>query len=347
MKKLHYLFAALLGGATLSLSSCIDTTEPAGIEAMRTSKAEWLKAKAAFENAEAQLKLVEVERKKILLELERIDLELARMQSEAAKDSLLLAREQMLMSMNAKTAKAEKEYLKSILDVKLAMFDMQDEAVAGKLSEYEWALDAAITTTRDAQEDLANAKFKKTYLEMGETMLFLESELVDRAKAEEELANLKIYVAKLDSLDKLDEENEEALYAQLAKYEDELVALKAQEAEMKKEIADMKYKDPEVAKKVAELTAERDTLTNSKKAKQEVTLVKAKDLNETMTEWLYGYFKNQDAKEAKTLFEVTDNAVTMVEDYAKEFQLDVLPNLLTNDHTSQIKTAVQDSYKTA
>ena len=349
MKKLHYLFAALLGGATLSLSSCIDTTEPAGIEAMRTSKAEWLKAKAAYENAEAQLKLVEVERKKILLELERIDLELARMQSEAAKDSLLMEREKMLLEMNAKVAEAEKSYLESILAVKLAMFDMQDQAVAKKLEEYELALDTAIAKTRGAQQDLANAKFKKTYLEMGETMLFLESELVDRVKAEEELANLKIYVAKLDSLDKLDEENEEALYAQLAKYEDEIVALTAQEAELLKEIEDMKYKDPEVAKKVAELTAERDTLTNSKKAKQQTTLVKAKDLNETMTEWLYGHFKDNDMEEANKLFEVTNNpyAVKMVGDYAEELELDALPDLLTHNYTQWIKTAVEQSYTTA
>ena len=351
MKKFHYFLGALLvGGATMLLSSCIDTAEPAGIEAMRTSKAEWLKAKAAYENAEAQLKLVEVERAKILLELERIDLELARIQSEAAKDSLLLAREQMLLNMNAKTAETEQLYLKTILDVKLALFGMQDDAVASELEKYELALDAAVEATRGAQQDLANAKFKKTFLEIGETKLFLESELVDRAKAEKELANLRIYVEKLDSLDKLDEENEEALYAQLAKYEDELVALKAQEAEMLKEIQDMKYKDPEVAKKVAELTAGKDTLEKSKDAKQLTALVKASDLNETMTEWLYGCFKDRDMEEQATkLFEVTDKPYTvkMVEDYAVELGLNFLPNLLTSDYTQLIMSDVSDAYRAA
>ena len=348
MRKWNY-FLILLVGATLTLTSCIDTTEPAGIEAMRTSKAEWLKAKAAYENAQAQLQLVKVEREKILLELDRIELELARIQSEAAKDSLLLAREQMLLDMNAKTAQAEANYLQTILDVKLALFSMEDDAVAEVLGNYGLALDAAIGAARDAQQDLANAKFKKTYLEIGETLLFLESELVDRAKTEKELANLQLFVAKLDSLDKLDEENEEALYAQIAKYDDELVALKAQENEMLKEIQDMKYKDPEVAKKVAELTAERDTLKNSKQAKQPVTLVKASDLNETMTKWLYNYSETQLGAALEKLFEVTADPYTvkMVEDYAVELVLNGLPYLPNHDYTYWIKEGVSKTYSNA
>ena len=77
MKKLNYFFAALLvGGAALSLSSCIDTTEPAGIVAMRTSTSEYMKAKAGYENALAQLKLVEVEKEKVAVEAAKIALEL-------------------------------------------------------------------------------------------------------------------------------------------------------------------------------------------------------------------------------------------------------------------------------
>ena len=56
MRKWTYLVAALLvGGATTTFTGCIDNDEPAGIEQLPGAKAEFLKAKAAYEDALPQL----------------------------------------------------------------------------------------------------------------------------------------------------------------------------------------------------------------------------------------------------------------------------------------------------
>ena len=69
MRKWTYLVAALLvGGATTTFTGCIDNDEPAGIEQLRGAKAEFIKAKAAYEDALTQIQLVKVEREKVKLE---------------------------------------------------------------------------------------------------------------------------------------------------------------------------------------------------------------------------------------------------------------------------------------
>lgn len=55
MRKWTYLVAALLmGGVSTSLTSCIDNDEPYGIEQMRTAKAEFYAAQAAYKTAEIE-----------------------------------------------------------------------------------------------------------------------------------------------------------------------------------------------------------------------------------------------------------------------------------------------------
>ena len=59
MRKWTYLVAALLmSGTAATFTSCIDTTEPAGIENLRGAKAELLQAKAQVQLAEAQKNLL-------------------------------------------------------------------------------------------------------------------------------------------------------------------------------------------------------------------------------------------------------------------------------------------------
>ena len=57
MRKWTYLVAALLmSGTAATFTSCIDNEEPAGIEAMRTAKADFYAAQARYKEAEAKLK---------------------------------------------------------------------------------------------------------------------------------------------------------------------------------------------------------------------------------------------------------------------------------------------------
>lgn len=52
MRKWTYLVAALLmSGATATFTSCIDNDEPYGIEQMRTAKAEFYSAQAAYKKS--------------------------------------------------------------------------------------------------------------------------------------------------------------------------------------------------------------------------------------------------------------------------------------------------------
>ena len=251
MKKFYHFCAALLvGGATLSLSSCIDTTEPAGIEAMRTSKAEWLKAKAAYENAEVQLKLVQVEREKILLELDRIDLELAKLQSETEKEKLLLAREQMLLDMNAMIAEAEKNYLQAVTDLRIAMLTYKDEKMQAKLAEYEGQLSGYNSELSGKRVDLSRALINK-WLYTANKEMFVKELPVEQAKKEKDIELQKSYIAKLQELDGVGAGDLTALYEQLQAYDDELEALNEKEAKMLDEIAEMKMMDPKVAEEIA------------------------------------------------------------------------------------------------
>lgn len=59
MRKWTYLVAALLmSGTAATFTSCIDTTEPAGIEALRGAKADFIKAKAEYERALVEIQKV-------------------------------------------------------------------------------------------------------------------------------------------------------------------------------------------------------------------------------------------------------------------------------------------------
>ena len=91
MRKWTYLVAALLvGGATTTFTGCIDNDEPTGIEQLRGAKAEFIKAKAAYEDALTQIQLVKVEREKVKLEKDQVNLELKKcsLEVEQAKTEL-------------------------------------------------------------------------------------------------------------------------------------------------------------------------------------------------------------------------------------------------------------------
>ncbi len=293
MRKWNY-FLTLLVGATLTLTSCIDTTEPAGIEAMRTSKSEWLKAKAAYENALVQLKLVEVEKEKVAVEVAKIGLELeklnlkkqavldsleivkaisdneealaqnaldiARLEQELAnladeQEAYELNREEQLLNLYHQIALAEQNYLQTVTDLKLAMLTYKDEQMRNKLENYENQLNAYNTNLSAARADLANYQLQKWSFEADKAM-FVKGLPVEKAKKEKDIALQKSLIAKLDSLNKIDAEDITALHAQSAAYQEELDALVEKETEMKKEIAAMKVLSPEVAEEIAALNVE-------------------------------------------------------------------------------------------
>ena len=162
MKRFSYILAALLaGGATTALTSCIDTTEPAGITELRGAKAMLLKAKAAFIDAKTQREAVYLEQDKVQLESQKVDLELKKLNLELQKtlnaikndsanmahklyletiqkkrDSLALRAEEDWWKVQKHITTAEQNYKKAIVDLQVALLTYKDEAIATKIEAY-------------------------------------------------------------------------------------------------------------------------------------------------------------------------------------------------------------------
>lgn len=162
MKRFSYILAALLaGGATTALTSCIDTTEPAGITELRGAKAMLLKAKAAFIDAKTQREAVYLEQDKVQLESQKVDLELKKLNLELQKtlnaikndsanmahklyletiqkkrDSLALRAEEDWWKVQKDITTAEENYKKAIVDLQVALLTYKDEAIATKIEAY-------------------------------------------------------------------------------------------------------------------------------------------------------------------------------------------------------------------
>ncbi len=86
MKKIFLIGTAVLGMFFMT-TSCLDNTEPAGIEAMRTAKSELIRAQAEYQQAlaayqQAQIAITEAEAAALLLENQMKELELQQKQLE-------------------------------------------------------------------------------------------------------------------------------------------------------------------------------------------------------------------------------------------------------------------------
>lgn len=211
MKKLNCFFAALLvGGAALSLSSCIDTTEPAGIVAMRTSTSEYMKAKAGYENALAQLKLVEVEKEKVAVEAAKIALELDKIAVEQAK--LALEKQAVLDSLELVLAEAGIQYEMAQLEEKAAL-DALTLALALAKSELDLAqiqyqiaqledqaaLDDLAMTLAQAQNELSLAEVKAALAHLqDEAAMNALALALAQAQNEADLAAVALAIAQLN-----------------------------------------------------------------------------------------------------------------------------------------------------
>lgn len=162
MKRFSYILAALLaGGATSALTSCIDTTEPAGITELRGAKAMLLKAKAAFIDAKTQREAVYLEQDKVQLESQKVDLELKKLNLELQKtlnaikndsanmahklyletiqkkrDSLALRAEEDWWKVQKDITTAEQNYKKAVIDLQVALLTYKDDQIADKINKY-------------------------------------------------------------------------------------------------------------------------------------------------------------------------------------------------------------------
>lgn len=150
MRKWTYLVAALLmSGTAATFTSCIDTTEPAGIEALRGAKAELLQAKAQVELAEAQKRLADAEYTKALaaIKQEKANQEALRTALMAEKNEKKIAEIKQEMELSAAKHRqemaialaaaedAEMKYQQTLIDIELALLGYKEDMYAQELQK--------------------------------------------------------------------------------------------------------------------------------------------------------------------------------------------------------------------
>lgn len=226
MRKWTYLVAALLvGGATTTFTGCIDNDEPAGIEQLRGAKAEFIKAKAAFEDALTQIQLVKVEREQVALEADKVALDLQKLNLEkeqastawlkdslqARQDTLAASLKEQLLAIQKKEADTNADLQASLAALEVAMVTAKDEAFGEAIKDVKEAL-AGITKgeshTYGALDYLKNSnarllKAKSDLLDFLSDNKYLEDKLnagIDEAKAalatqEKVLEDMKTFAA--------------------------------------------------------------------------------------------------------------------------------------------------------
>lgn len=226
MRKWTYLVAALLvGGATTTFTGCIDNDEPAGIEQLRGAKAEFIKAKAAYEDALTQIQLVKVEREQVALEADKVALDLQKLNLEkeqastawlkdslqARQDTLAASLKEQLLAIQKKEADTNADLQASLAALEVAMVTAKDEAFGEAIKDVKEAL-AGITKgeshTYGALDYLKNSnarllKAKSDLLDFLSDNKYLEDKLnagIDEAKAalatqEKVLEDMKTFAA--------------------------------------------------------------------------------------------------------------------------------------------------------
>ena len=163
MRKWTYLVAALLvGGATTTFTGCIDNDEPAGIEQLRGAKAEFIKAKAAFETVLTEIQRVKIEREQVSLEADKVNLELKKVALEkeqasaawvkdslqARQDTLAASVKEQLLAIQKKEADTNVKLQESLAALEVAMVTSRDDA-----------FNQAIKDTRDLLAGITNGSY--------------------------------------------------------------------------------------------------------------------------------------------------------------------------------------------
>ena len=176
MRKWTYLVAALLmSGATATFTSCIDTEEPAGITDLRGAKADFIRAKAAYQDAVTQLELVKVQREEIYRQMEEIDLQMKQIDLELKqaqadylieewtqkKEYLVEQYKAWMAEAQAKTAWAQATLIRALADLEVAELTARDDAFAAEILQTRGALNTALTELTVAQGDLYTAEMSQ------------------------------------------------------------------------------------------------------------------------------------------------------------------------------------------
>ncbi|MCM0234307.1 hypothetical protein [Bacteroides fragilis] len=269
MRKWTYLVAALLvGGATTTFTGCIDNDEPAGIEQLRGAKAEFIKAKAAYESALTEIQLVKVEREKVELEKDQVDLELKKCsleveQAKTAEQKAYWEAEAQkrteefkakMFNLQTRTAQAEYNNKKALMDIEVALLTMKDDVYTAKIKEYRnllvgyyYSQEGAETRYKvsGALDDLSEAKATLMRAEVEEinylsqNKYYLEELQLDKTHATKTLEIQQSLLEEYKALDATGTDSK-VLAEKLKGYKEDLQALDAKEDEAYTKIEEMR-----------------------------------------------------------------------------------------------------------
>lgn len=267
MRKWTYLVAALLvGGATTTFTGCIDNDEPAGIEQLRGAKAEFIKAKAAYESALTEIQLVKIEREKVELEKDQVDLELKKCsleveQAKTAEQKAYWEAEAQkrtekfkarMFELQTLTAQAEYNNKKALMDIEVALLTMKDDVYTAKIKEYRdllvgYSQEGAETRYKvsGALDDLSEAKATLMRAEVEEinylsqNKYYLEELQLDKTHATKTLEIQQSLLEEYKALDATGTDSK-VLADKLKGYKTDLQALDAKEDEAYTKIEEMR-----------------------------------------------------------------------------------------------------------
>ena len=235
MRKWTYLVAALLmSGTAATFTSCIDNEEPAGIEAMRTAKAEFYYAQArlkdaetAYKNAQAQGEIEKAKQQAQLARQMELANDLLAAQTELDKERIKLEldrvkAEYLVKMKEQETAlkKAEEEYL-----IALKEFNITAAKVN---SEYTTMLSSILSriTANRAQRELKSVELTQAQLDLSKFATNSLDTATVSGGYERNIAihenNVERYKAELEILKTLSGANSEAIATEATNIEKEI-----------------------------------------------------------------------------------------------------------------------------
>ncbi|MBY2900178.1 hypothetical protein AE938_15200 [Bacteroides fragilis] len=353
MRKWTYLVAALLvGGATTTFTGCIDNDEPAGIEQLRGAKAEFIKAKAAYESALTEIQLVKVEREKVKLEKDQVDLELKKcsLEAEQAKTAEQKAYweaeaqkrteefKARMFELQTLTAQAEYNNKKALMDIEVALLTMKDDVYTAKIKEYRdllvgyyysqegvetrYKVSGALDDLSEAKATLMKAEVEEiNYL--SQNKYYLEELQLDKTHATKTLEIQQSLLEEYKALDATGTDSK-VLADKLKGYKTDLQALDAKEDEAYTKIEEMRKPIFPINQQIIEEKIKLDAQSSA------YTLAKA-DVDPALVSGLYSALSVEEGEDA------------LVEDLDKIFVEDAWDaELLKYQYTMKKDVVVKD-----
>lgn len=196
MRRPKFLGAAIIAMASATMvSSCIETDEPAGIEKLRTAKAEFIAAETAYKtaeiarvNAEAALEELNVKLKEVELAQKQYEAAIAEAKSQTAIEEAKMALEDAkkehelhMLEANEEVAKAQQSYDLALKEIEIANATALDPE-ASYFDDYTDAYDAM----KVAKEQYLGYASGSSFVYGTSQMLVKKQEAL--VEAEEELA---------------------------------------------------------------------------------------------------------------------------------------------------------------